>query len=195
MCADRYAPTNNRALSPGRHPYPPRFLHVSRRHAEIWADERQQMYIRDLASTGGSCVNGIWIDQRKPVLVNVGDHITLAGLELSILEDVSVMAQVLSVSGELPELDQSEQEIETLKKTATEIPLRFLLTTLSQAELEILLWIQRGYFSDGDLGRWLHRSPNTVRTQMASIMKKLGVNSRTEIYARVRRMEGNSNAM
>jgi len=59
--------------------------------------------------------------------------------------------------------------------------------TLTPAELDVLLWICRGYVSDKDLGRVLERSPHTVRTHVASIFKKLKVTSRAELVSWLKR--------
>ncbi len=77
---------------------PQRFRHVSRRHAEIWW-ERRGVRIRDLGSRAGTSVNGIWIDGGKDASVVVGDRLWMGCLELDVVEDVSLFAQVLAESG------------------------------------------------------------------------------------------------
>ena len=45
----------------------------------------------------------------------------------------------------------------------------------------------RGYLNDEDLGKMLERSPNTVRTHVGSIFRKLEVCSRAELVSWLRR--------
>jgi LuxR family maltose regulon positive regulatory protein len=63
-----------------------------------------------------------------------------------------------------------------------------LLAELSRAELEIVLWMTRGYTTDGEIGKLLYRSPHTVRTQVSSIFNKLGIHSRAELVGWANRL-------
>jgi DNA-binding CsgD family transcriptional regulator len=57
-----------------------------------------------------------------------------------------------------------------------------LLNTLSPAELEVLRWFCRGLTAP-QISQTLFRSPHTVKTQLNSIYKKLGVHSRAELLS------------
>jgi DNA-binding CsgD family transcriptional regulator len=52
---------------------------------------------------------------------------------------------------------------------------------LTRAEYEIVAWMARGVVEFKDLQTQLGRSVNTIRTQLALVYRKLGVNSRTEL--------------
>lgn len=163
----------------------PRFRHVSRRHAEIWR-ERNSIKIRDLGSQAGTHVNGVWVKEPREATVAVGDRIWVGGLELEVVEQVSMLAQVLAETHISLE-EAAEAEETTIQKHTAPLPARFALAALTQAELEVLLWMSRGYLDDNEIGQTLFRSPNTVRTQVSSILRKLNVHSRGEIVAWLRR--------
>ena len=60
---------------------------------------------------------------------------------------------------------------------------------LDDSELEVIRWACRGLTTVEEIGHKLFRSPHTVRTQLGSIYKKLGVHSRDELLALLRRFE------
>jgi DNA-binding CsgD family transcriptional regulator len=171
---------------------PAKFVCTSRRHAEIWAD-RSAIKIRDLGSTGGTRVNGVGIERAKDVKIVPGDRISLGGLELVLVDDIPIAGVQLGESGV-----RVEESVDRAKPDDLAVELsRALLARLSQAELAIVLWLCRGFYKDEEIASKLNRSPNTIRTQVNSIFKKLAVHSRNEIVSLVKRSDpdGVSHAM
>jgi DNA-binding CsgD family transcriptional regulator len=162
---------------------PVRFRDVSRRHAEIWSDASDQLFMRDLGSRCGTQVNGIQLKPHEQYAVVVGDRIKLGGLELQVAASLAPLPQIvaeLSVPNILDTWDVLEME--SSREDARE-----LLSKVSNAELEVILWLCRGYTQLEAIGRKLHRSPHTVRTQLNSIFRKLNVHSRDELIGKLRR--------
>ena len=161
------------------------FQYVSRRHAEVWGDARG-IYIADVGSLSGTHVNGVWIERGRSVQLSPGDRIWMGRVEFQVANDVSQLARVVAEIGfELDEVED-EDEDETMD-TSLGVQIRLRLKQLTPAELDVLLWICRGYVHDNELGKILHRSPNTVRTQVGSILRKLGLGSRADVIAWLRR--------
>lgn len=163
---------------------PDRFRAVSRRHADIWTDASDQLFIRDLGSRCGTEVNGIQLKPHEQYAVVVGDRIKLGELELQVAASLAPLPQIvaeLSVPNLLDTWDVLEGE------TSREEDARELLSKVSNAELEVILWLCRGYTQLEAIGRKLHRSPHTVRTQLNSIFRKLNVHSRDELVGKLRR--------
>lgn len=166
-------------------PLSPRFRHTSRRHAEIWIDKKKIKF-RDLASRAGTSVNGVWLKDHCEVSLAIGDRIQMGGLELELVAQVSMLAHILAETGVgLHEAAEGDETI--IQRTTAPLPLRFYLRELTPAELEVVLWISRGYLDDEELGKKLFRSPNTVRTQVNSIFRKLNVHSRAQIVSFLKR--------
>jgi DNA-binding CsgD family transcriptional regulator len=162
---------------------PDAYLSVSRRHAEIWSDS-QGYWLCDLGSHGGTRVNGIWLRQNEPSIIVTGDRLTFGRAELR-LEPGPVLNDSTSV-------DEGHQSMSigasTLNISATPpLETRSALEELTFSEHNIVLWMGRGYFNDKELGELLHRSPHTVRTQVANILKKLNLSSRASIITRIQR--------
>jgi DNA-binding CsgD family transcriptional regulator len=173
---------------------PIRRARVSRRHAEIWAGS-PSLGIRDLGSSSGTRINGVWLKPNCDTSLAVGDRIWVGGIELEVVADVPLLAQVLAESGVIGERQLESAGTAThdpLITKSTEVPyvvepIRTVLSQLSRAELEILLWMGRGYLDDVELGSKLFRSPNTVRTQVNSIYRKLDVHSRADVLGYLKR--------
>jgi DNA-binding CsgD family transcriptional regulator len=173
---------------------PVRRARVSRRHAEIWV-RAPSLGIRDLGSRSGTRINGVWLKANCDTSLAVGDRIWIGGIELEVVGDVPLLAQVLAESGVVGERQLESAATAThdpLVTKSTEVPyvvepIRTVLSQLSRAELEILLWMGRGYLDDVELGSKLFRSPNTVRTQVNSIYRKLDVHSRADILGYLKR--------
>jgi len=181
----------------GREPkadIPVRRARVSRRHAEIWAGS-PSLGIRDLGSRSGTRINGVWLKANCDTSLAVGDRIWIGGIELEVVGDVPLLAQVLaetSVVGEHLVKSAGTASREPLVTKSTECPyavepIRTVLSQLSRAELEVLLWMGRGYLEDVELGGKLFRSPNTIRTHFNSIYRKLDVHSRADILGYLKR--------
>lgn len=160
---------------------PPKFLSVSREHAWIWGDSTA-ITIRDKDSTAGTRINGVDIGKGQEAKVVVGDRITLGTLELQITDNLPIQRQLFAETGVL--IDESMDSVDPSRLSPT--PPRTLLANLTKAEFAIVLWIGRGYFKDEEIAKQLHRSPNTIRTQVNSIFRKLGVHSRTDLVNLIR---------
>lgn len=158
---------------------PPHHRSVSRRHAEIWF-EKNQTWLNDLGSRGGTRVNGICLQRQQPASIVVGDRLTLGGCELR-LEPGPL--QSAAHGSELATRSAGD----TFITEDSPLAMRDLLETLTYAEHNILLWIGRGYIHDSDLGAVMHRSPHTIRTQIGTILKKLKLRSRSCIFDHVQR--------
>jgi DNA-binding CsgD family transcriptional regulator len=162
---------------------PDRFRSVSRKHASIWADHRCRLWIRDLRSRLGTAVNGVLLTSDLPVQIVTGDRLLLGDLEMDLIDDRPINA-------ERDDRDASEVE-ETRRCPAAVANLADapaeLVEELTPAELEIVLWLCRGFTRLQAIGRNLHRSPHTVRTQLGNIFRKTGVHSREELLGRFRR--------
>lgn len=159
-------------------PVPKRFRSVSRRHAEVWRD-KCGCWIRDLGSRVGTRVNLVRIDKLTKAGIVPGDLVRLGDLEIQI---VTGFMEIEGPRDPAPgDPDSGEQ---TIGVAPLSVPLS---QPLSPAEIELMLWISRGVLGDEELGRLLHRSPNTVRTQVGSILRKLGLHSRGEVVGWLRR--------
>jgi DNA-binding CsgD family transcriptional regulator len=156
------------------------FACVSRLHAAVWA-VGAKAFIQDLGSTSGTNINGVWIEKDREVQIAVGDRICMGDMELNVADRVPTMARVIAERG-IP-MDDAERT----QDYAADIRDSGLLGSLTQAELEIVLWVGRGYIDDQDLAEVLFRSPHTVRTHMRNIFQKIGLHSRTELVAWLRR--------
>jgi DNA-binding CsgD family transcriptional regulator len=163
---------------------PDRYRAVSRRHATIWSDPAGQIYIRDLGSRCGTDVNGIHLKPGEQYRVVVGDRVNLAGLELQVTASLPPITEIVA---ELNVADVHDTcDMEELERRNGDAA-RELLRCLSNAELEVVLWLCRGYTQLETIGKKLHRSPHTVRTQLNSIFRKLDVHSRDELIGKLRR--------
>jgi DNA-binding CsgD family transcriptional regulator len=173
---------------------PARQTFVSRRHAEIWSSPKS-LVIRDLGSKAGTHVNGVWLKANCDTALMVGDRIWLGGIELEVVPEVSLIAQVLAESGVVSEdylkgeedTDGGQSGVLTTDFRYSMQPIRRVLAELSRAELEIVLWIGRGYLDDWELGAKLFRSPNTIRTQVNSIFRKMKLHSRGDVLGFLKR--------
>jgi DNA-binding CsgD family transcriptional regulator len=166
-------------------PIPKKFRTVSRRHAEVWLDHRG-CWIRDLGSRVGTRVNLVWIDRLSEARLVPGDLIRLG-------ESLEIQVVAGGLTAESPEDPLIEEPAGTAGAEltlglATRItPQQLLRKHVSPAETEVMLWISRGYLANEDLGQLLHRSPHTVRTQVSSILRKLGLRNRGDIIGWLKR--------
>lgn len=167
---------------------PDRFDQVSRLHAEVWR-ENDRNWLRDIGSRGGTHVNGICLEQGQAVTVTIGDRIALSDVELKVVGEVSKLAEVMVEAG-ISVLSESGEAADGGTDIKRSMPLGFvrdMLRQLTTAELDVVLWMYRGFTSDEELGRKLYRSPNTIRTQVGSIFGKLNLHSRTDIVSWLKR--------
>jgi DNA-binding CsgD family transcriptional regulator len=161
-------------------PVPPHFCTVSRRHAEVWRD-RDGFWLCDLGSCGGTRVNGIWLKPDRPAMIVPGDRLTLGGAELRIEPSSQRAAKAANcrpaTTQHMPGNPADSETVELPR----DLPGRVMAEGLTYCEHNILLWMGRGYTSDDDLARLLHRSRNTVRTEVASILRKSKLRSRASV--------------
>lgn len=161
-------------------PLPNEFADVSRRHAAVCCiDGRLQL--RDLNSTHGTRVNGILLPPARNFRIEAGDRISLASVELSIITAPWFSAQpddLCTVADA-----QTRPDSDPAPRLADRA-----LTTLTPRERDVVMWMTRGIVDDADIARVLYRSPHTVRTQIGSILRKLGLHSRAELVALPRRL-------
>lgn len=172
---------------------PERFDQVSRLHAEVWREDHHN-WLRDVGSRGGTYVNGICLENGQAVPVTIGDRIALSDVELSVVGEVSRLAEVMLEAG-IAVLSESGDETDggtDIKGAMPPAFIRDMLRQLTTAELDVVLWMYRGFTSDEELGRKLFRSPNTIRTQVGSIFGKLNLHSRTDIVSWLRRASSSS---
>ena len=121
-------------------------------------------------------------------------------LEFLVVAEMSTKAKVFAEAGSRPvplidiqierEADSTVQIVPTNRDNFSSSA-RDALDSLSPAEFEIVLWICRGFVSDQEIAGQLHRSPHTIRTQVASIFRKLSVNSRSDLLAFIIRKSDN----
>lgn len=155
---------------------PQHYRSVSREHAKIWRDERG-VWLGDAGSSCGTRVNGIWLKAGEPSVIMLGDRLTFGSAEFRLLPPLKKRD---------PKRNGESQPSNDPGKTAvfrTPGPLvtRMTLQALSHCEHNIVLWMARGYIQEDELGQILHRSPNTIRTQIASVLKKLKLHSRVTV--------------
>ena len=165
---------------------PPEYKQVSRQHAMVRGDQGG-LWIQDLGSSGGTRLNGVPLLPQVKTRAVVGDRITLGGLELYF---VSPNASILDESdAAVQERIEKSRTVNFLagpsRKSNEIVP----LDRISPAELEVIRWACRGFTTVEEIGQKLYRSPHTVRTQLGSIYKKLGVHSRDELLALLRRSD------
>jgi DNA-binding CsgD family transcriptional regulator len=162
---------------------PARFRSISRTHAEVWADERGRLWIRDLGSLLGTAINGVPLHPEQPIQMVIGDRIQLGVLELELLANPELLAEIDNLRA--PHVEETSQGPPQRPCAAERAPA--LLAELSPAELEIVVWMCRGYTNLQSIARQLYRSPHTVRTQLGSIFRKTGVHSRDGLVGWLRR--------
>jgi DNA-binding CsgD family transcriptional regulator len=166
-------------------PVPKRFRSVSRKHAEIWRDHRG-CWILDLGSRQGTRVNLIWIDRLPAAKLVAGDLIRLGDdLEIQVVSGKAPDDQADIVAINAPHDSASGDATVFAQSPAP--PRKILRERISPAETEVMLWISRGFLDNEELGRLLHRSPHTVRTQVNSILQKLSLHNRGDIVGWLKR--------
>lgn len=153
-----------------------RFQRVSRRHASVWM-ALQQAWIKDLESKCGTWLNGIPLVPHHDYPLVAGDTIRLGDATLECVASetlTAVMPQEMNHPA-------PQDDLETVGPAKMASAADFDLDKLSYAEAQVLHWLRRGFVTHEEIGRKLHRSPHTVRTQLANIFQKLGVGSREEL--------------
>jgi len=162
---------------------PDRFRSISRKHSRVWANEQDRMWISDLGSRLGTYLNGVPLNPEQQVEIVIGDRIQLGGLQLELLDQSRITAEIAEMN--VPEAGKNRQTRSAISSSAR-CSSEFV-QDLTPAELEIVLWMCRGFTGLKAISRKLHRSPHTVRTQLGSIFLKTGVHCRDELVGRLRR--------
>jgi predicted component of type VI protein secretion system len=76
-------------------PVPSEFSFVSRRHAEVWSDDRG-LWLKDLSSTAGTSVNGVRVEPGCEKRIAVGDRLSLGGLDLQVVAELVITPRARS---------------------------------------------------------------------------------------------------
>lgn len=166
---------------------PGAYSHVSRQHALIRSNGNE-ILIQDLGSSGGTQLNSVPLVADLETRCQIGDRLSLAGLEIyivsheaAIFDSDSVLSGIdFQIGGTSLRMGR-RRSIQSLDDAR--------LRCLSPAELEVVRWVCRGLISDEEIGQVLFRSPHTVRTQLGSVYKKLDVHSREELLSWIHRSE------
>jgi DNA-binding CsgD family transcriptional regulator len=158
---------------------PPEYTHVSRRHAVLWTEDNGY-WIMDLDSTSGTRVNSVPLAPNESFRLLLGDHIWLGAAEFDLVANPD-----LSQRRPFPRSDDETIGYEaaptgTIRFSGAQ-PHHF--AALTQAELDIVLWMSRGYTDPEDIAEKLFRSPHTVRKHMNSVFEKLDVHSRDQLLS------------
>ena len=159
---------------------PAQYASVSRQHAAVWMDSGGECWIEDCASTCGVRINRVRLPKGGKSRILPGDEITLGDINLRVLG----AGETLPAPGEVHEMAS------TLPIGATEMfeePWGSL-ESLTPAEMEVVLWMSRGFTSLDQLSEKLSRSPHTIRTHLSSVFGKLDVHSKDGLLAYLRRL-------
>lgn len=156
---------------------PPQYRIASRRHAKVWAD-RKGMWVTDVGSSAGTHINGVLLKPNRQYQLRLGDRLWLGGLELDVCREPPVIAS--EGSGDESQMPPG-YDLRKVDGVPAAWSARMAMLGLTHAELEVVLWLSRGVTDTKKLASTLHRSPHTVRTQLNSVYRKLGVHSREEL--------------
>ena len=159
---------------------PSEFTSVSRRHAKVWSDSNG-IWIHDLGSLLGTRVNGVPVEGMDQAPVTIGDRLWLAGLQLDVVAHVPQ-------NGDGPQVNRAAPDLKSTQSMNLSPACPPNLAQLTVAERQVVLWMGQGILDDEAIGKKLHRSPNTIRTQIGSIFEKLGLHSRAEVLNILRQM-------
>jgi DNA-binding CsgD family transcriptional regulator len=154
------------------------YVHVSRRHAEVWI-ENDGCWITDLESTSGTRLNSVPLAPKQRFRLMVGDHLWLGAAELDLVAHPNDSSQSLREPHEstVGYVIGQSGNAEFPGAPADEF------AALTPAELEVVLWMSRGLTDPTAVAESLFRSPHTIRTHLASIFSKLNVHSRDQLLA------------
>lgn len=158
---------------------PAEFTHVSRRHAEFWTDVDGH-WIADLDSTSGSRVNSVPLVPHQSFRLTLGDHIWVGAAEFDLVANPDLSRRRPFPRSDDETIGYGAGEVGTVKFSGA--PAHYF-AQLSQTELDVVLWMSRGFTNPDEIAERLHRSPHTIRTHLGTIFSKLGVHSRDELLS------------
>lgn len=167
---------------------PGEYVHVSRCHAVVWTDSAGH-WITDLGSTSGTRVNGVPLVSYLPFRLQFGDHLWVGAAELDVVVNPDQPARRRRRQSPESTVRYSPQQPGTVEFAGAP-PEAF--AKLTPAELDIVLWISRGYTDPEEVAESIYRSPHTVRTHLANIYAKLNVHSRDQLLACLVRRGGDT---
>lgn len=160
-----------------------RFKSISRRHVRIWRNE-EGVFVEDLGSSFGTRVNGVAISPHVPVSLEAGDRLALGQVEFQVVdesrfEDLKSAAMRDAESS----ITMGGENREGTKTTGSKDDYPPEFSVLTQAELEIVIWLSRGVMTEEEIAEKTGRSPRTVHTHLNNIHRKLDVHSRHELIS------------
>ena len=157
----------------------PEYTHVSRRHAEFWTNN-DGYWIADLDSTSGTRVNSVPLAPNQSFRLTLGDHIWLGAAELDLVADPDLSRRRPFPRSDDETIGYGAGQDATVKFSGA--PAHYF-AALTQTELDVVLWMSRGFTDPDEIAEKVFRSPHTIRTHLGTIFSKLGVHSRDQLLS------------
>jgi DNA-binding CsgD family transcriptional regulator len=158
---------------------PPEYSHVSRRHAEFWAND-DGYWVNDLDSTSGTRINSVPVTPGQPFRLALGDHLWAGAAEFDLVAHPDLSRRRPFPRSDDETIGYGPGSHETVKFVGA--PAHFF-ASLTPAELDVVLWMSRGFTDPDEIAEKVFRSPHTIRTHLGAIFGKLGVHSRDQLLS------------